>query len=682
MTAVARAPEMPAPASPAADIKTDRITLQTFADHCIAAVEAMAFTLMRTAHSTFVKETEDFTCALLTPEGATFACPRTMGTTWLFGLDYGPAIKMIASYEEGDVCITNDPYSGSVATHTPDIHIWKPIFIEGELVCFVAGHIHNTDIGGAVPASLSRTLTEIQQEGICIPPSKLVSRGVLNEDIVKILRANVRVPKQNWGDLNAQIASVAIGERKIKDVIARFGLPQFKQGIEDMLSYAHAKAQEVVRTIPDGQYFHAEYADEDSDGGLPCRIAITLTIKDGSLILDYTGSDPQLTSSLNIPTGGREQHALTMVGLGYVLYTLDKTLLMNSGVYRVGRAILPRGSVVHAVAPAAVGMRSLTCIVTQLGTFGAFAKAIPERLGASPAGGNALMFVRTLDTEGRTIMASVGPLGGGAGGGPSADGTDGAGASSAYLKNTPIEISESEIPIRFKEYGLAPDSGGAGLWRGGAGLVMEFEVFAPHTIITARNRDRSMYGCWGLKGGYAGALSSFILNPQSPEAKQLGNRDVVTLQPGDVIRTIGPGAGGWGDPLDRDPDQVALDVAGGLVSAEQARAAYGVVLSGETVDLPATRALRAQSRKKRPLFDYGPTRTAYEAVWNEERYRALTRVLTHTAITWRHWVKIQVFAAVAAGRHADAGETEQISRIYEELTQRFPRLRTIEPSAL
>ena len=223
-----------------------------------------------------------------------------------------------------------------------------------------------------------------------------------------------------------------------------------------MLSYAHAKAQEVVRSIPDGQYFHAEYADEDSDGGLPCRIAITLTVKDGSVILDYTGSDPQLTSSLNMPTGGREQHALVMVGLGYVLYTLDKTLLMNSGVYRVARAILPRGSVVHAVAPAAVGMRSLTCIVTQLGTFGVFAKAIPERLGASPAGGNALMFVRTLDTEGRTIMASVGPLGGGAGGGPSADGTDGAGASSAYLKNTPIEISESEIPIRFKEYGLAP----------------------------------------------------------------------------------------------------------------------------------------------------------------------------------------------------------------------------------
>ena len=190
----------------------DKVTLEILSNHCTAAAESMARTLLRTAHSTFVKESEDFTTGLVSREGRTFASPFDLGATWLISLDYGPGLRCIEHYDEGDIVICNDPYSGFVCTHTPDMHIWKPVFHEGELICFVVGHVHNTDMGGAVPASLSRRLSEVHQEGLRIPPTKLMRKGVLNDELVNLIMTNVRMPEQNWGDLKAQIASVNIGE--------------------------------------------------------------------------------------------------------------------------------------------------------------------------------------------------------------------------------------------------------------------------------------------------------------------------------------------------------------------------------------------------------------------------------------------------------------------------------------
>ena len=192
-------------------MKIDKITLEILKNHSRAAAEGMAYTLYRTAHSTFVKETEDFTCGITTPDGETFASPVELGVTWFVGLNYKTVIEMIDEYEEGDICITNDPYSGHVSTHSPDMHCWKPVFFGGELVSFVVGHIHNTDVGGAVPASISRTLSEIHQEGIRIPPTKIVRRGEFNKEVLDIMLTNVRMPEQNWGDLKAQIAAMNTG---------------------------------------------------------------------------------------------------------------------------------------------------------------------------------------------------------------------------------------------------------------------------------------------------------------------------------------------------------------------------------------------------------------------------------------------------------------------------------------
>ncbi len=659
----------------------DTITLEILKNHARAAAESMAFTLYRTAHATFVKETEDFTTGLTTPAGETYAAPIELGATWFVGLNYGPAIRKIPHYEEGDICITNDPYSGFVCTHSPDIHIWKPIFHEGEIVSFSVGHIHHTDVGGAVPASLSRTLTEVHQEGIRIPPTKIMTKGVVNQQVLDILMANVRAPEQSWGDLKAQIASCNTGERKVREMIAKFGAATFKQGIEDLLGYAEAQARAIVRRIPDGAYQFADYMDEDAVDGKPCRLNLVMTVKDGSLHFDFTGSDPQLESSLNIPTGGDERHTLLCVGLVYALYSLDPTLFLNSGIARILSSTLPKGTMINPQFPAAVGMRTLSAKRLQGVILGAFARALPGEMPAASASGGPIMNVNTTDNRtGRRLMAAINPMVGGAGGRAMEDGADGSGANQGFLKNTPVEINEAEVPLRFERYGLAKDSGGPGKHRGGLGTEMKFEVFAPNTRVTARNRDRTVFAGWGMRGGKVGANSAFWLNPGSNRAFNLRNTDIVKVGPGDVVYVACGGASGYGDPLERDPGKVALDVRRGYVSVDKAREDYGVVIADGAVDAAATAAMRKarngeQRRGNAEIFDYGAARDAHEATWTERNYATLTKLLAAQPVHWRFYLKHRVFDAIAAMPEAERkGDGSDVARVFAKLIEEFPQL--------
>lgn len=649
----------------------DPVTLQILGNHAQAAAESMAFTLFRTAHSTFVKETEDFTTGLCTPDGQTFASPRELGATWFVGLDYGPVIRAIDDYRDGDVCMTNNPYSGFVCTHSPDIHLWKPVFWEGELVCFAIGHIHNTDVGGAVPASLSRSLTEVHQEGIRFPPCKLVSEGTLDQRLLDIMLLNVRAPTQNWGDLKAQLASVNTGERKVHEMIRRFGIATFRHGIRDLLDLGERQARRVLALIPDGDYPFTDYLDEDAPGGLPCRLHLNLRIRGEEAVLDFTGSDPQLAASLNMPTGGNPRHILLMVGWNYALYTLDSSVLLNGGLLRPATCITPAGTVLNPVYPAAVGMRSLTCSRLQGVIMGAFQRAVPDRLPAGPGSGGPMLNVNTTDNRtGRRVMAAIDPITGGAGGSPIGDGMDGSGANSGFLKNTPVEINEAEVPIRILRYGLEPDSGGAGLHRGGLATVLEFRVHAPGTVVTARNRDRSRFRSWGVQGGLAGAASQFWRNPGTNHAEDLGNTDVVTLDPGDVIRIICSGGSGWGPAWKRPVDEVLSDIAAGKVSAEAAARDYGVVAH----DTAATAALRARlAGGPQRDFDAGPERDAYEQVWTEANYAALTDILLRLPVHWRHFAKRRIFALVDANA-TRRGDGSEVRAAFAALQAEFPQI--------
>ncbi|SAI55770.1 hydantoin utilization protein B [Bordetella ansorpii] len=661
-------------------MKLNKSELQIFANYCVAAAESMAFTLIRTAHSTFVKETEDFSCAITSADGLTFASPKTLGATWYAGLDYGPLIGTIPAYQPGDIYMSNDPYSGYVATHTPDLVMWKPVFHEGEILCFVAGHIHNTDMGGAVPASLSRSLTEIQQEGIRFPPTRIMQDGVLNELALSWMLANVRAPDQNLGDLKAQIASLMTGERRVLEIVQRFGAEAFKAGIGELLDYAETQARTVARTIPDGEYFFSEFADEDTVGGKPMRIALRLTVQDGLLGFDFSDSDPQLTSSLNVPTGGHPRHALLMVGLYYVLYTLEPNILLNAGMLRIATCTTPKGTVLNPVMPAAVGMRSLTCVIVQAVIFGAFAQALPRKMPACPSSSVCLLNVKTSDSQGKTIMASVGPVGGGAGGSALGDGSDASGANMAFLRNSPVEINEAEIPIRITEYGLVRDSGGAGQYRGGMAIVMELQVFSPNSLVTARNRDRTLFGSWGFQGGHSGSTARFVRNPGRADTEELGNNDLVKLAPGDVIRLEGNGGGGYGNPMLRDPACVESDVRRHCVSPQAARDVYGVVLVDGKLDAEATRRLRGQAKPAEPnelyngAYGFNGSRLAHERLWTRERYEVLNTYLRGIPIGWRFFVKHQIFDQLALRADAHTPGTAVVEALLDELSRKYPAM--------
>ena len=656
----------------------DRVTLEILENHSRAAAESMGYTLFRTAHSAFVKETQDFSTGLMTPAGECFATPNDIGAVWFTTHHYGGAIDAIDDYAEGDICLTNDPYSGYVATHTPDIHLWKPVFHEGEIACFVGNHIHHTDVGGAVPASLSRKSTDVHQEGIRIRPAKLISGGEVNQQLRDILLANVRAPDQNWGDLKAQIAAVNTGERKVHEMIAKFGFPTFRDGIEEVLDYAEAQAREVVRSLPDGEYYFADYIDEDSVDGNPCRLALNLIIDGDSVVFDLSGCDPQPDSALNMPTGNNPRHALLMAGLVWVLYSLDPTILMNAGTARLCRADVPEGSVLNPLYPAAVGMRTLS-VVRLIGVvIGAFAQAAPDRLPASPSSGGPVMNINTFDTvSGRRVVASIDPMAGGAGGNPVEDGTDGSGAHLGALRNTPVEVNETEVPFHIVRYGMVRDSGGAGRYRGGLGAELEFEAWSPNTTITARNLDRTRFCAWGVQHGHTGAPGSFLLNPGTNHEFNYGNTDVVTVGPGDVVRIVSDGGGGWGSPLDRPADDVLMDVRRGFVSIEGAARDYGVVIEAGAVDLEATAAKRIALVAEQPtgFYDYGAEREAFEAVWTRANYAVLTEIFSALPIHWRFFVKRRIFALVDDMAEADRkGDGTEVHAAFARVVDDHPQL--------
>jgi N-methylhydantoinase B len=662
----------------------DKVTLEILKNHTRAAAESMAYTLYRTAHSTFVKETEDFTTGLTTADGETFATPTELGATWFVGLNYGRAIKMIDDYRPGDICITNDPYSGFVCTHPPDMHIWKPIFYQSEVVAFSVGHIHNTDVGGAVPASLSRSLSEVHQEGIRIPPTKILTKEGINQEILDIFFKNVRAPEQNWGDLKAQIAACNTGERKVQEMIKRFGIETFREGIPELLNYAENQARAIVRNLPNGKYEFWDYIDEDAVNGWPCRIKLTLVIEDETLILDFTGSDPQLESSMNIPTGGDPRHVLVLVGVVYVLYSLNPKLYLNSGITRICKCILPSGTMVNPEFPAAVGMRTLSCNRLHGLTFGAFAQAAPERLMGAPASGGPIMNVNTTDIKtGRRIMAAINPMTGGSGGCADGDGNDGSGANQGFLKNTPTEVNEVEAGILVHRYGLMKNSAGPGKHRGGLGTEMVFEALAPNTKITARNRDRTRFAGWGIVGGKAGAVSAFVRNPGKTNQINLGNTDIVTVDPGDIIYVSCGGAGGWGPPTERDPKAVLHDFKCGWITKQHAREIYGVIISEGSVDKKATTACREIKKSESNhnpsdgFYNVSVSQQDFEKVWTKQNYEKLTEGLAKLPISWRFFAKHQIFSAIAKMPDNDPSKLDgaAVQTEFNTLLRRFPDLR-------
>ena len=469
------------------------------------------------------------------------------------------------------------------------------------------------------------------------------------------------------------------------EIIEHFGIDAFKSGIDALLDYSYLQARTVVQSMPDGEYFFADYADEDSVNGRPMRVALTVRVKDDTLEFDYTGSDPQLSSSLNVPTGGNPRHVLVLVGLNYILYTLKPDILLNAGMLKVAHCILPEGTIVNAMPPAAVGMRSLTCSLIQLVTMGAFSQIVPDRLPACPAGGLSIVNVKTMDKGGRTVMASIGPVGGGAGGNPWGDGLEASGANYGFLRNTPVEINEAEVPIRITPLRCSPELGRGGqVPRGPRRRHGVQGFFSEHAGHRAQSRPLvvRLVGRLGRS-----SRRGIALYPQSRHAARGGTRQYRpgAVQSGRRYPNNGLRRGGYGDPAQRDPSKVLEDVRRGYVALDDAKRLYAVAITGDAIDERMTAQLRSEASRKTTAsasgesahFDFGEYRNRFESRWTRERYSALTDILARVPVAWRYFLKHRIFDALD-GAYANNAEIlpgpQLIDSIFAGLLQEYPEL--------
>ena len=598
----------------------DAIGIEVFANLFKAVVDEMAWVVLRSSHTTFVKETQDFGVALVTPEGEMFAYPYGSGATVLMGVAMDSVTQGIA-WEEGDVVITNDPYATrGMVMHLNDIYAFRPVFVDGELLCLAWTFIHCTDVGGYAPGSIDMQNSEVFQEGLRMRPVKLFKRGELNEEVWNLFADNCRIPSLNWGDMTACVAVLTKAETRMRRLTERYGRGEIERAMYATMDRTEALARAVLAEVPQGSYTFTEYFEDDYVSDVPVRIVVKLTARgDGTVQLDYTGSDPQVRAALNLPTGNMNHHPFLAMSVVNYVVTKSEAIHINAGILRCVDLVLPEASVVNASFPAACGMRFTTAMRVHDLVLGALTKAMP---GKVPVGGSGVLVVTYISTSelggaGRVVVAN--PVSGGSGASGKRDGISGAEMSVAFLRNVPVEVLEAEAPVVVRRFSLAPDSEGPGKYRGGFGVAYELEIKHPSAVVVMRGKDRQRFCAWGASGGQAGTTSGNIgtrrgagLSSTGPH--DIGKRTVYRAELGEVIRLWGGGGGGFGDPFERDPALVAADVAAGLVSPERAREVYGVVIANGTVDAKATASLRGRRRNTGNDFDFGPARKEWERV--------------------------------------------------------------------
>jgi N-methylhydantoinase B len=662
-------------------MRTDPTLLEILRNKATAATEEMGITLQRAGRTLYVKETADYGTALATPAGKFFAFPVGVGVAGFVDLDCGPTIGAMPDLELGDVVITNHPYaSGGLATHTPDIQLLRPYFDGGEIVAFGWSFIHSADIGGKVPSSVSPTNTEIFQEGLLIPPTKLVKRGELNTEFLAIYRANCRTPDLNVGDLRAMLAALEVGARRVEETIARYGRETFLVAQEDLMAYAEAKAREAFRHLPDGTYDFWDYLDDDVFSPVPVRLRVRMAVADGRIHLDFAGTDPQTRAPFNLATGGRSHPWITLRLLAYAV-TRVPDCPVNSGVFRNVSVEVRHGTVLDPEFPAPTGIRAASGVRCYDVLNGALASADPAFMPGTP-GGNIvpLVLVEPADATSKEKVTVVQFMVGATGGRPGADGVDGRDPSFTNMANNPIETIESETSAIVHRYGIATDSGGPGEWRGGCGQTVTFEVTKDGCRLLARGLERLHFSPWGACGGRPATPARVVLNSGTAQERNLGKLDVVDLERGDSVTAVMAGAGGWGDPLHRPAAAVARDVARGFVSRQAAERDYAVLLQEDgTPDEVATRHLRgARPAAPRAGFDFGPERDAWERVFDDARMNRMVDKLLSMPREQRLRARAKLFAELDERLAARGSNTcppfARVLENAERLGQRLDRL--------
>jgi len=658
-------------------MQLDPVTLEILGTKVGAIAEEMGYALQRSGRTIYVKETEDFGTGLMNLAGKIFAHPAGgIGVTNMIDNDASVTIAAVPDLAPGDVIITNHPFdSGGLATHLPDLHLVMPYFHEGKIICYGWCFVHSADVGGRVPSSISPSNSEIFQEGLMISPTKLMVGGSFNPDVVRFIRANCRTAEENLGDLRAMVAALRVGERRVATLIAQHGVENVRAVTTDLIAYSAAKARDAYRQIPNGTYHFVDYLDDDYNSTLPVRIEATMTVNDGLLHFDFTGTDPQVASAFNLPSAGTRHSWLTVRLLHYAL-SRDPSIPINSGIFEPISMTIPEGTLLNPVFPAAVGVRHGTGNRVNDVMNGLLCQALPDFMRAASCGVLVpIVLAEPPDETGKRKVDVVEPLSGGTGAGKGLDGIDARESSVSGMSNNPVESVEIAAAVTILRYGLRCDSGGPGQWRGGAGIEL---TFAPHhsgSLVLGRGIDRFRFAPWGLLGGRNAARARIVRNLGRPDQEDLGKIDMVELAEGDTITILTPGGGGYGHPYDRDPQAVLADVERGVVSLERAREDYGVVIIDGTLDMAATETLRAaRPKRSADLFGFDDDRLAWEEAITPELRARISRHIDRLPPVSRGPVRSRLLApmtgAVRKGQPLDRDALKAAVRECECLLDR------------
>jgi N-methylhydantoinase B len=554
-------------------VSIDLFTQEIVKDALVAVGFEMFDAMIRTSMSPIIYETTDFAVGVTDARGNLIAQGNgvtaflaTLDTAVQSTLERYPAPDY---FSPGDVVITNIPYEGG-GTHLSDVVILVPVFVGGRLIAWTVNKAHWTEVGGAQAGSVSTEATEIYQEGLQFPFVKLYEKGRINEVLVAVIRCNVRLPDSTIGDMHAGVAAARVGARRIEDIVEKYGVETVVTAMESLLDYGERMTREELAKLPAGIYVAEDIVESDGLGNGPFHIRVKVTISADRVIADFTGTDPQAAGPINCSRTG----LVTGVRCFFKAIT-NPDLPANGGCFRPLEIICPPGTVISAQAPAPVSLYYEPLIAAMDVMWQALASAVPDRLPAGHQRAVNATFVAGLHPDTRDLFVMGEPLVGGWGASRTRDGDNGQFCcANGETYNIPIELFESRYGLKVEQYAFHNDDGGAGEFRGGKGLVLDYRVTSDEAFLTYAT-SRSERPPWAMRGGRPGSLNSVKILRHDGAVEKYDMCTRVRVAKGELIRLTTATGGGFGDPKKRPKKLIESDLKNGFVTSEQAARDYG-----------------------------------------------------------------------------------------------------------
>jgi N-methylhydantoinase B len=567
-------------------LSLDAISLEVLSNSLRSVADEMYGALMRSAYSVNIKERQDHSTCLIDAQGRTVALAERTQCIHLSSMQ-GHLRALLESHHfaemnDGDIFISNDPYA-AYGSHLPDVNFAMPVFANAELVGFSCNIAHHADVGGTAPGSMASTVHEIYQEGLRLPVIRLFREGVLVQDVMDMILLNVRSPEERRGDYFAQAAACRLGAARFRALAEKQGLDRMRAAFDELIARTERRMGVAISQIPDGRYDFDDVLDDDAMGTHDIPIRVAVTVKGESIHVDFAGSSPQVTGNINTPLPA------TIASVAYALMVmLDNSIPANEGVLNAISVSAPRGSIVHPVFPAPVAARTHACQRIVDVVMGALAPALPGRAIGACNGANTTVILSGTDPRSGKPYLLFETLGGGCGGRPWKDGKDGIQIHVPNAANTPIEVLESEYPLVVDHYGWVEDSGGAGRFRGGAGLRRVLRPLG-HSCLFTGTGERFAHRPWGVFAGHPGAPGQFVLESNNGLRTRLSSKPSwITIGPDQRLVAESPGAGGYGRPSERSREKLAVDYKSGKYNLNYLMREYGLAREEiEALALPA-----------------------------------------------------------------------------------------------